>query len=129
MTSEKGRPRALKRLGLLAGVVVVALALEMLWHPLGFFVLDRLYDNVPQYSGCDAYVTPERAQQAIDGFPRPPGIDAMVVLRCDDKAGIEFQYGTHTLRAQLEEGLRTRGAWRTGKGWMLDGIPVELRNV
>lgn len=128
MTSEKGRPRALKRLGLLAGVVVVV-ALEMLWHPLGFFVFDRLYDNVPQYSGCDAYVTPELAQQALDGFPRPAGIDALVVPRCDGKAGIEFQYGSHKLRVQLEEGLRVRGTWRTGKGWMLDGIPAELRNV
>ncbi len=125
----KAASRALKRLGPLGVVVTIVVVLELIWHPISFFVFDRKYDNVPQYSKREAYATTERAQQILDAFTRPTGTDAIVTSRCGGKAGIEFQYGTHELRVQLEEHLRVRGIWYTGREWTLDGVPVELRNV
>jgi hypothetical protein len=126
----KGRSNTFRRLGILTIIVVGAVVgVELKWHPIDFFLSDRLGDNVPQHASCDAYPAPEEAQKALVGFPRSADVEALVSDRCGGKGGIQFQYGAHAQRSELEKVLQSRGMWEVGTGWFLQGVPVQLQNV
>jgi len=130
---DQSRPRGSRRLilaAVAAAIVLLAVIfIEVQWHPGGFYIADKLYDNVPQYAGCSKFVSSPEAQQVLKALTIPSEVEAFVTDRCGGKSGIEFQYPSHEVRLNLEEVLKRHGQWKEGCGWFLRQVPVELRNI
>lgn len=111
----------------LLAVLIVATAAVVAWRLQASAVQDAVYDNVLTTAPCSSVPSAGKAQRVLDELPEFAGATAILVPYCASQI-IEIQYDSHQERLAIESFLTSHGT-HADTGWLLDGVPVQLRNV
>lgn len=121
----------MRRFGLAVGaaaavIVIGAFACGRVMSSFAFH--DLVYDSVPSKVGCGDAPPARTVERVGSKFPAIADAEAVAVERCQG-AVLEIQYGSHAVRAEVEEFLADHGRWDRATGWWWRSVPVQLRNV
>jgi len=96
-------------------VLLAVIFIEVQWHPGGFYIADKLYDNVPQYAGCSKFVSSPEAQQVLKALTIPSEVEAFVTDRCGGKSGQGYPSEPTSFRQGVSrQGRLARGRSKLG---------------